>query len=455
MHNDRPGLVIAGGTAVTMNDEVPVVDPAWVHVRDGIIEQVSDTPITPGPEDRVLDATGKVVIPGIVNTHTHLWQVLIRGLYELLPFRDWLAAIYACGEHLTPEDCRIAAELGAVESLHSGVTTVLDHQFLHRGSEFADATIDALLGVGIRAVVARTIMDTGDIVPAVSKETPGDGLRAVEDLLTRYEGQRASGMLTVMTGPNTPGVSASMELAVATREFCQQHGIDQSMHVAESTTVRTRVREQHGHDGAVALLAANEAIGPETLAVHCVDLTASDIKAFADLGVRVAHNPVCNLFMGDGMAPVAEMLEAGITVGLGTDGAASNNSQDMLEVLKFASLVQRGRTQRADVIPPLRALRMATFDGARAAGIGHLVGSVEPGKRADLAVVDLRRSAHNVTVHDPVSALVHTARPPDVDTVIVDGQVVLEHGQVIGVDEGALFAEAQQAGEALAVRLRG
>lgn len=449
----EPGLIIAGCTAVTVDAEWSVYDPAWIEVRGNRIEQVSESLIPPGPDDRVLDGAGKVVLPGLVNAHTHLWQTLIRGIYEMLPFQDWLAAIYACGRHLSTEDCRSAAMLGGVESLRSGVTTLLDHEFLHRGSEFADATIDGLLDLGIRSVVARTIMDGGDIVPKEIRETPADGLQSVDDLLRRYDSQQASGILTLMTGPNTPGVSASLDLALATAEFCRQNSIRQSMHLAENKTLRPAIRDQYGRDGVVEWLAAHGAIGPETIAAHCVDLSSRDISTLADLGVGVAHNPVSNLCLADGVAPITEMLEAGVTVGLGTDGAASNNSQDMFEVMKFARLLQSVRTERTDAISPMRAVSMATIDGARAVGLDHLVGSIEPGKRADLIMLALRGSAHNVAVHDPVSTLVHTARPPDVETAIVDGRVVLDQGRVVGIDEADLLSHAQQTGESLASRL--
>jgi 5-methylthioadenosine/S-adenosylhomocysteine deaminase len=444
-------LLISNCTAITMNPDLAVLPSAWVSVSDGLITRVADTPPDEGGHATVIDGSGKVLIPGIVNAHTHLWQTLIRGKYELIPFTDWLAAIYACD--LTADDCALSARLGALESVRSGVTTIVDHQFIHRGSDLAHGAIEGLLSIGIRSVVARTIMDGGAIVPRTARETVESGLASVSELMSEYKSERESGMLTIMTGPNTPGVSASLETAQATIAFCRDNGIRQSMHLAESTTVRQAVRERFGDDGVVQWLAAGDALGPETLAAHCVDLTATDIAVLAERGVTVSHNPVSNLFLADGFAPMPEMRDAGIVVGLGTDGAASNNSQDMFEVLKFATLLQRARTGRADVLQPMESLKLATLDGARAVGVDHLVGSIETGKRADLVLLDLHRCAHNVAVHDPVSALVHTARPCDVDTVLVDGRVLLRDGRPTTVDEDALLRQAQDAGEALLRRL--
>lgn len=170
-------------------------------------------------------------------------------------------------------------------------------------------------------------------------------------------------------------------------------------------------------------------------------------------GVAVAHNPVCNTYMGDGIAPIAEMLRAGVTVALGTDGAASNNSQDVFKVVKMAGLLQRARSQDPQAVPPMQALRMATINGARALGLDRLVGSLEPGKRADLIVVNLRAAPYNVAVHDVVSHLVYCAKATDVELTMVDGRVLMEGRRAAAVDEPALVAEAQEAAEGLVRRL--
>jgi 5-methylthioadenosine/S-adenosylhomocysteine deaminase len=446
-------VLIEKATVLTMNAGNELLDPGWVEIRDGAIARVSRSPLEGIDAERRIDGHGKVVMPGIVNAHTHLFQTLIRGVYEHLPFGEWLRRIYWCGRVLTAEDCFISAQLGALEALKSGVTTLVDHQFLNRGVELPEATIAGMRALGVRTVLARTIMDLGELAPPEVLETPEQGLRSVQDLLDRHRAEQGGGLLTIMVGPNTPGVSASGELARATKQFSDRLGLRQSAHIAESASVLEAVRRRYGRDGVVAWLEELDALGPNLLAAHSVHVSAEEIRILARRGVSVSHNPVSNMHLGDGIAPIVEMLEAGVTVALGTDGAASNNSQDMFEVLKMASLLQRARTQRPYAVPPMQTLRMATINGARALGLDRWVGSLEPGKRADLIMLDLYKAPHNVAVHNVVSHLVHCAKAGDVELVMVDGKILMEGREVLGLDEPRLLREAQAAGERLVRRL--
>ncbi len=447
-----PSLLIADATVVTVNERDEVLDHGWIAVEDGAVAAVSATPLPAPDGTRVIDGRGLVAMPGLVNAHTHLFQTLIRGVYEELPFADWLRRIYACGTVLTPEDTRLGARLGCLESIRSGVTTVVEHQFLNRGNELSEAAIEGMRDLGVRAVLARTIMDLGDLAPPEVLETPEQGLRAVEALLDRRRGE-SDDMLTLMTGGNTPGASASAELARDARAFAAERGIMVSEHLAESASVLDAVERRSGVRGIVRWLDQMEALGPNVLAPHSVHVSPEEVRVMADRGVAVSHNPVSNMFLGDGIAPVVEMLRAGVTVGLGTDGAASNNRQDMFEVMKAAALLQRARAQDAHAITSAQALRMATIGGAQAIGLGDRVGSLEVGKRADVVLLDLYGSAHSVAVHDVVSHLVHCANPSNVRTVVVDGRVVLDDGQVVGLDEERFLREAQAGGRDLVRRL--
>lgn len=448
-------LLIENATVLTMNAGDQVLDPGWVEIRDGAITQVSATPLESRDAERRIDGRGKVLMPGIVNAHTHLFQTLIRGVYEHLPFNEWLRRIYWCGRVLSADDCFIGAQLGALEALKSGVTTLVDHQFLNRGLELPEATIAGMRALGVRSVLARTIMDLGELAPPEVLETPEEGLRSVEALLDRHRAEQGGGLLTIMVGPNTPGVSASGELAQATKRFADRLGLRQSAHIAESASVLEAVQRRYGRNGVVTWLEELDALGPNLLAAHSVHVSSEEIRIMARRGVSVSHNPVSNMHLGDGIAPIVEMLDAGITVALGTDGAASNNSQDMFEVLKMASLLQRARTQRPHVVPPMQALRMATINGAKALGLDRLVGSLEPGKRADLIMLDLYKAPHNVAVHNVVSHLVHCARASDVELVMVDGRILMEGREVLGLDEPRLLMDAQAAAERLVRRLGG
>lgn len=446
--------VIRAAAIITLDERQELLQPGWIRIVDGEITDVSATEIAAQPGDEAIDASHLVLLPGLVNAHTHLFQTLIRGVYEEMPLPEWLSAIYACGLSLTEEDSRLAAELGGVESIRSGVTTLAEHQFLNRGTELADGAIDGLRHVGIRSVVARTIMDMGWLAPEGALETPEAGLASVEELLAKHAGELGDGMLTLMTGPNTPGASASGQLSLATRAFAERHGIGQSMHLNEGRAIVEAVHREHGADGPVDWLERIGALGGRILAPHCVHLTEREIEILARRDVSVSHNPVSNGVIGDGIAPVVEMLHAGVNVALGTDGAASNNSQDMFEVMKSAILLQRGRLLDATALPPMQVLRMATLNGARAIGLEDRIGSLEAGKRADLIGLNLLDHAHSVAVHNVVSQVVYTGRPSNVELVLVDGRVVLRDGQLQTLDERALLADAQRVGVELVARLR-
>jgi len=446
-------ILIENSTVVTLNERNEVLEPGSIEVRDGAIAAVSAAPLDGRGAERRIDGRGKVVMPGLVNAHTHLFQTFIRGVYEHLPFTEWLRRIYHCGRALTAEDCRLSAMLGSLESLKGGVTTVMDHHFLNRGLELPEATLEGMRAIGVRTALARTIMDLGELAPPEVLETPEEGLRSVEALIGNHRHELGGGMLTLMTGPNTPGVSASGEVAVATQRFAAERGLGVSAHIAESCSVLEAVRRRYDRPGVIAWLEELGALGPNWLAAHSVHLSAEEIGIMARRGVCVAHNPVSNMFLGDGIAPVVEMLKAGVTVALGTDGSASNNSQDMFEVVKAAALLQRARLQDPQAIRPMQALRMATINGAKALGLDRLVGSLEPGKRADLILLDLRAAPHNVAVHNVVSHLVHCAKATDVELAMVDGRILMEGRKVAGVDEPGLLEQAQGAAERLVRRL--
>jgi len=193
-------ILIENSTVVTLNERNEVLEPGSIEVRDGAIAAVSAAPLDGRGAERRIDGRGKVVMPGLVNAHTHLFQTFIRGVYEHLPFTEWLRRIYHCGRALTAEDCRLSAMLGSLESLKGGVTTVMDHHFLNRGLELPEATLEGMRAIGVRTALARTIMDLGELAPPEVLETPEEGLRSVEALIGNHRHELGGGMLTLMTG---------------------------------------------------------------------------------------------------------------------------------------------------------------------------------------------------------------------------------------------------------------
>jgi 5-methylthioadenosine/S-adenosylhomocysteine deaminase len=445
-------VLIEGATVLTMDADNRIVAPGWVLVRGGSIAEIDDRPIVVRGVRR-LDGSGTIALPGFINAHTHLFQTLIRGLFDELPFIEWLRRIYRCGLSLERDDWRVSAELGATEALHSGVTTIVDHQFLHDGTVWSDAIIAGARQAGVRVVLARTSMDLADPAPAAALESVEASLKAIDELLGRYVEAISDNTVRILGGPNTPGVSATDRLSVAAARHARSREIGIGMHIAESRAALDAVERRYGVVGVVRWLDQLDALPPGTIAAHAVHLTPDEIEILARRRVAVVHNPISNLYLGDGIAPLSELLAAGVVVALGTDGAASNGSQDLFEVMKMGLLLSRIRGPLARAVTPLDVLRMATIDGARAVGLDDVVGSLEPGKRADITLVSFGSSAHSVPLNNIVTDLILSGRPSDVSTVLVDGQIVLDHGHLTTMDEDALVAVARLRGVALAERL--
>ncbi len=422
----------------------------YVRVKDAVITEVgAGAPRDAISGEQVSDARGCVLMPGLVNAHTHLYQVLLRAVWEDLPLMAWLRRIYGCARVLRPEHFYAGSLLGCVEAIRSGVTTVCEHNFLNPSAECAYETIRAIQDSGLRAVFARTIMDTGEIVPDCVKERPDGAFRHIEAVLAKHE---RSDRLTFMTGPNTPPINTTPGLLKEIRRFADAKSIGISAHVAESKSVVDCVRQEYGKSGVVEFLHDFGIPGPNSIFAHSVHVSKDEIAILKQTGTSVSHNPVSNMMLGDGVAPVVEMLRQGVNVALGTDGAASNHSQDLFDTMKAASLLQKVHHQDAGVIEPYAVLRMATIGGAKALGLPSVCGTIEVGKRADLILVNLD-TIHNQPVNDVFSQMVHCAKASDVQTVIVNGDVLMKDRALTRLDEKKVLADAKVANRDLMERV--
>jgi 5-methylthioadenosine/S-adenosylhomocysteine deaminase len=388
-------------------------------------------------------------MPGLVNAHTHLYQVLLRAVWEDLELMPWLKRIYGCARALRPEHFYAGSLLGCVEAIRSGVTTLCEHNFLNPTPECAFETVRAIQESGLRAVFARTIMDTGEIVPDCTRETPAQAFHRIEEILARHE---PSDRLQFMTGPNTPPINTTAGLLKEIRRFADDKALGISAHVAESRSVVECVRREHGKNGVVELLHEFGIPGPRAVFAHSVHVSDEEIAILRQTGASVSHNPVSNMMLGDGVAPVVEMLRQGVNVALGTDGAASNHSQDLFDTMKAASLLQKVHHQDAGAIDPFTVLRMATIGGAKALGFDSLCGTIEVGKRADLILIDVE-TIHNQPMNDIFSQIVHCAKASDVRTVVVGGEIVMRDGLLTALDEKKILAEAKIANRDLMARV--
>jgi len=445
-----PNLLIANAWVLPMT-EVRRSFSGYVKICDGMIGEVGEGPAAPAAGEEILDAGGSVLMPGLVNAHTHLYQVLLRAVWEDLELMPWLIRIYGCARVLRPEHFYAGSLLGCVESIRSGVTTVCEHNFLNPSPECAHETIRAIGASGLRAVFARTVMDSGEIVPQCTKEKPEEAFRRIESLLDSHKNQ---GGLSFMTGPNTPPINVSPDLLREIRRFADDRSLGISAHVAESKSVVDAVRSRHGKNGVVEFLQEFGIPGRNAIFAHSVHISKDEVGILKETGTSVSHNPVSNMMLGDGVAPVVEMLRQGVNVALGTDGAASNHSQDLFDTMKAASLLQKVHHQNAGIIDPYSVLRMATIGGARALGLDSLCGSIEVGKRADLILLDID-TAHNQPVNEIFSQIVHCAKASDVRTVIADGEIVMRDRELTRLDAKKILADAKVAHRDLMERLGG
>jgi 5-methylthioadenosine/S-adenosylhomocysteine deaminase len=443
-------LTITDALVVPMTEDRKSFD-GFVRVKNGIITEVSaGPPRNLETVEQVIDAAGCVLLPGLVNAHTHLYQVLLRAVWENLPLMPWLKRVYGAARVLRPEHFYAGSLLGCVEAIRSGVTTLCEHNFLNPHPECAFETVRAIRESGLRAVFARTIMDTGELVPDCVKEKSDRAFGHIEDIIVA---NREGELLSFMTGPNTPPLNTTPELLQEIRRFADEKSIGISAHVAESRSVVDYTQEKYGKNGVVAFLDDFMIPGSNAIFAHCVHVSEAEIQILAERGTSVSHNPVSNMMLGDGVAPVVEMIRLGVNVALGTDGAASNHSQDLFETMKTASLLQKVHHQDAGIIDPYAILRMATVNGARALGLESVCGTVEVGKRADLILIQTD-TIHTQPVNDLFSQLVHCAKASDVKTVIVNGDVLMRDRKLQRLDDLQVLQEAKKANADLMARLR-
>jgi len=387
--------------------------------------------------ETVIDARGKAILPGLINAHTHLSMTLLRGVADDMPLMEWLETkIWPIEENLTADDCYIGALLGCLEMIKSGTTCFADQYF------YMEDVARAVEEAGIRGVLSRGIIELDD---PKKRETT---IRESERLVKTCHG-KANGRILTMFGPHA-AYTCSPECLMQVKELARKYGVGIHIHISESQDEVDKVMKKYGKRP-IEHLDSIGFLGPEVLAAHCVWLTEREIAAIQKRGVKPVHNPVSNMKIACGVAPVPEMLAAGIPVALGTDGAASNNSLDMCNEMKFAALLNKVHKFDPTALPAQKVLEMATINGAIALGLRDKIGSLEVGKKADIVLVDMKKP-HLVPLHNVVSHLVYSAVGGDVDTVVVDGKVLMQGRKVLTLDENKVLEKAQKASDDLLTR---
>ena len=429
----RPvALVVTNGIVVTMDRGGRVLSPGAVAI-DGRDIVAVDTPSAIAaayrPRDAI-DAGGAVVMPGLINTHTHAPMVLYRGLADDLALMDWLQKYIFPAEArtVTPAFVRAGTRLAALEMIRSGTTTYADMYYFEE--EIGRVTKAA----GLRGVLGQTIIR----FPVPDAKTPEEGLSRTERFIKEFANDD---LIVPAVAPHAMYTLDAQTLKQA-RQLADRERVPVIIHLAETQDEVKTAAEQHKATP-VGFLESLGFFGPRTLAAHAVHLTPADMDILKTRGVGVSHNPESNMKLASGTAPVPALRRAGVPVGLGTDGAASNNDLDMFEAMRQAALLHKLQTNDPRTLPAGDVLAMATIEGAAALGMQDRLGSLEPGKRADLIVVSMS-APRQTPMYDPLSHLVYATRGDDVRTTVVNGKVLMRDRKVLTLDESAVLAEARR-----------
>jgi 5-methylthioadenosine/S-adenosylhomocysteine deaminase len=429
-------LLLTNATVLTMDEDFTQFDPGAVAVTGDSITAV-------GPQDEllreikaneVLDCQGQVLLPGLVNAHTHVPMTLLRGLADDLRLDVWLLGFMMPVERefVSPDFVRLGTKLGCAEMIRSGVTCFADMYYFEE--DVAKATAEA----GLRAVCSQTVLK----FPAPDADFYEESLAAAREFIQRWKGHP---LIEPSVAPHAP-YTCTEEILRATAELAVEFDVPLHTHLAETALEVENSREWHDMP-VIPYVKKQNIFEAKVLAAHCVHIDEGEIHTLLHHGAGVAHNPSSNLKLASGIAPVRKMLETGLNVGIGTDGPASNNDLDMFEEVRLAAFLAKNATGDPTSVPAPTALAMATRLGAKAIHLSHLTGSLEPGKRADLILVNIT-PLHNTPSfrRDPAniySQLVYAAKSTDVHSVMVNGRWLMKDRQVLSIDESDLHAAAQ------------
>ncbi len=434
-------LIISGGIVVTMDASSRVIP-------DGAIAVDSDRIVAVGTSEEIarlftsserIDAQGQVVLPGLINTHTHVPMTLYRGLADDLPLMEWLQNYVFPAEARTvsPDFVRIGARLAALEMIESGTTAFADMYYFEE--DIADVTRSA----GLRGVLGQTVIG----FPVADAKTPEEALARAEAFIVKWKNDS---LVTPAVAPHAV-YSLDPRSLQATRELANRHNVPVLIHLSETRDESTRIMEGRGTSPTRHLEALGFWTG-RSVAAHAVWLDAADMAILNKRGVALSHNPESNMKLASGVAAVTSWLSQGIRAGLGTDGPASNNDLDMFEAMRMAALLQKVSTGDPRALPAHQALELATRRGAEVLGLGERTGSLEPGKQADIITVSMD-GARQTPMFDPVSHLVYVSRGDDVQTTIVAGRILMKDRKVSTLSRESVLRDARARAERVRIEV--
>ena len=433
-------LLIENGFLLTVNSGNDLIQNGYLFIEGNRIAAIAEGEAPDSIRNQaneVIDASGKIVMPGLVNAHVHLFQTLIRGLSDNRSLIPWLEdTAFPVYENMTPENISLSVQMGIVENVRGGATALTDNFTVRQSPAGYDAVFRAAKESGIRYKMARGYSDTG--YPEALMET-GDEIIESTGRLHADWCSDPEGRLGLDFSPNVVWSTTKDTLARVV-QFAQEWDIGIHIHAAEDKAENTMCVERNGVRQVVWLNQMG-ALGPKTQLAHGIWINPEEIELLAQSGASVVHNPVSNMFIASGVCPVMEMEKTGVRVALGSDGQACNNGQEMMDVLKWAANLQKVHTLNAQVLPPEQVIWMACMNGAYAFGQPDQLGSLEVGKKADVILVDVGASRLTMPSLSVPSLLVNFARSEDIATTIVDGNILMRDKKILFLDESQLLKE--------------
>jgi 5-methylthioadenosine/S-adenosylhomocysteine deaminase len=431
-HAQQPvDLIVYGDHVVTMDPDMTVIENGAVAIEDGVILAVGSAASIGETftSDQKLHGDNRIVMPGLINGHSHAAMTLLRGVADDLALMDWLNNYIfpAEVEFVDAEFVRIGTELACWEMIRGGTTTFVDMYY------YPDTIAEVVERCGMRALISATVIDQR----SPDAEDAADSIGKGNGFIERWLGKNPR--ITPIFGPHA-NYTLNADQLQATREAATRYGVPVSIHLSESPFEVQYSKDTYGTTSIKMLESIGFFDGP-TIAAHVVWPTEAEIPILAERKVGVIHNPTSNMKIASGIAPITDMLAAGVRIGLGTDGAASNNDLDMWEEMRLATLLQKVDQMNPEVLSATTVLRMATSGGATAIGLGDSIGSLEPGKRADLIQVAFE-DVHHIPTYDVVSHLVYVNDEQDVASVVVDGKLLMKDGEFFTLDTARTAREA-------------
>lgn len=446
-------VLLTNGYVVTVDPERRVFERGWIAIEDDRIAGLGDMDeLGDRQADEVIDLGGKLTMPGLVNGHNHHWASLFKNTGEGLLLEEWLDQVtLPLMFQLSNDDLRCAAYLGAIEQIRTGTTCSLNHVVNVNDADSIAAMVEPVVEVGIRQLVTKELRDTPS--PPFSTAYPAnehirsreEEIQLAEEIIDRFEG--TGGLihmgLAIETGANWMLHNAtSDEIILEGVELAKRRNLKITNHCSAGTPwLSIKEFEQATGGGDIDYLAQLGALSDRWVFIHVLHLKARELDHIARCGASVVTNPVSNAYSCDGIPPMRALIEAGFTIGLGSDGAYVNCSMDMVEQMKFAALIGNVTHYDPTLMTAERVIEWATIGSARAMGLDHLIGSLEVGKKADIVAFDLDK-AHATVANRPVAALVFSAHGTDADTVLVDGKVVMRGGELVFAGEREVLVEA-------------